>query len=580
MLKLIIKYLILIIFNLNLALITVLAANSIQHSTSKTNTKIPADFIPEKVFLYLELTNPFSLLVARNLTSKEQQTLLEVAFDLTPEEINQLAQAKLALALLPNKNPKTIKTEDLLEKDPSSELPFTIIGFFETPNPKVTNKMTVIINESLNNLLGYTNLKIETNSLPTSITGLEKDSAVILSLSSQFSEFLKEINSKDFNSLANAPEFQKFKITNDNDSNLVIYLNGIALKEILYNSDLSRNDKTTYEIIARILGISAVKATGVKFNIIGKDTSRFSTIVDKEQLGFFPMFGSVALSDFHLAKLASDKTEVFFALKIDPNLTYKSVLEAIFPSFSGEVDPLSQMGVNISQDIISNLTGELALSFSVSNTAELLTGRTNIPKLQLTGILEVKNVKTFSSAFAKLSEQVMKSSIETQEYKGFTLYNQQDIFWTYVENKMLVGTMAGIHQTVDSILEKHSLANVSAFQNNLAKFSPNGLGVLYLDLAPFVKASPAPVKLLAGLVLGNFPAQLIVFGGRDKEELYIETSLTGFAAPIIIAAVVGVAVTIPYLSRASVINEKQEIPKTIDSVEKSTNLEKKVPKSK
>lgn len=585
MLKIITKYLVLIIVSLNLTLVAFAAVTKPQDFTGKTSTKLPARFVPEKVFLYVEITNPLSFFATSKATSPQQETLLESAFDLTTQERGELAQAKLALALLPKKK-VVVDIEDSLEKNPPDQtFPFTIVGFFETPNPQVTSKMTSLVTESLNLLLGYANVKTEVNNLPKSIAAAESGAAVVLGLPSDLSEFLKEINSNQFNSLANSLDFQKIRQNTTNSSNVIVYINGVALREVLDSSNLSGNDRASYEVIAKILGLSGVKATGVNFSISGENPTRFSTIVDKNQSGIFPMFGSVALSDFHLAKLASDKTEVFFCLKIDPILIYKACLDAIFPGFSSNeqgFDPLAnQMGINISQDIINNLTGELALSFSVSNTSELLIGKSNSPKLQLTGFLEIKNVETFSSAFAKLLQQIMKDPVETEKYKGFTVYKQQDVFWVYVENKMLVGTMEGIHQTLESIAEKRSLANVAAFQNNLAKINSNGLGLLYLNLVPFVRACPAPVKLLTGLALGNFPSQITVFGGRDKDELYVETSLTGFAAPIIIATVVGVAVTVPYLSRATappIINKTTEVPSTSPNAKSNAKSNTPTPK--
>lgn len=442
-------------------------------------------------------------------------------------------------------------SEPLNEIFPSSnqkqDFPFTVVGLLETPNAKTTNKLASFVAESFNNLLESSKVKIQVSDLPKT-----SGNVAVIGLEEQIQAFLADLDKGQFNSLSSSTDFQKLQRNDSTSSNLLVYTNGVALREIVNSFDLRNGDRASYEVASKLLGLEALKATALNFGFGAKGSNRLSALVDKDKPGLLPMFASVALSDFHLAKFASSKSQIFFNIKVDPKLTYNSILQAMFPNFDPskvDPDPLSTAtGVNLSQDIFGNLTGEIALSFSVDNIAALFgDNKSNNFTFKVTAITELKNVETFSKGFSSLVAFQSKDPVKTKPYKNTTIYEFKDLTWAYSQNLVLIGNPEGVQQTLDSISENNSLANTPGFQNNLKQFSQTGLGLLYLNLAPVIKASPNFGKLFMVMMLGNFPAQISVFAGRDKDELFVESSLKGVAAPILITAAITGAIAIPNL---------------------------------
>ncbi len=452
-----------------------------------------------------------------------------------------------------SKDPKiiaTAKSEPLNEIIPPSDkqdFPFSVIILLETPNAKLTNKLTSFFVESVNSLLESNKVKIETSELPGSSSTI-----AILGLSDDIKNFLATINNSQFNPIANSPEFQRLQRTNDVTSNILVYSSGVALREIINSLELKGSDKANYEVASKLLGLAAVKATAFNFSLGVKTPSKFSAIVDKEQSGLLPMFASVALSDFHLAKFAPADSQIYVSFKLDPKLTYNSILQAIFPALEKGSDPLStSTGINVNQDIIENLTGEFAISFSLVNLASLFDDKNpNKFGFKVAAIAETKNTEVFSNAFSRLTNFSSKEPAKSKPYKNTTISESKDFSITYTQNLALIGNTEGVQQTIDAITDNKTLAGTLGFQNTLKRFSPTGLGLVYLNLNSAIKSSPNFGKMFMVFMLGNFPSQLSLFAGRDKDELYIESSLGGATATALIGASMGAAIAIPNLLSA------------------------------
>src|SRR6185369_335113 len=237
------------------------------------------------------------------------------------------------------------------------------------------------------------------------------------------------------------------------------------------------------------------------------------------------------LSNFPSARLAPADTQIFFTLKIDPARLYETAIQTFFAGGqAGETqsDPLSAMaGPNGRRDLIDNLTGEIAVSASVTNLAEIIAKNAS-PQFKFIGLVEVKNRSTFQPVFARLLSSNPESPSEPiLNRNGIEVFGNKDRAWAYVDNYLVLGSSDDVAQAIDMTRGAGTLAATPAFQATLKQFAPSGIGLLFVNLAPLLRSSPGAAKLLAGAFLGSLPAQLAIFAGRKDEEIYLETSMAG-----------------------------------------------------
>lgn len=493
----------------------------------QTKAHSPARVVEKEAILYVEADNLLNLLAGAAAATDTRETILDVALDLTPAERLSLAQSRLAIVLL-KKN--TVNKGDL---------PIHFIGILQTPEEKLTNKLSEIIKETIQSLAGSTGTPFKFNAITVGGLG----SAIAFGPADALERFFTQAGNIAGNSLEDTPDFQRLRRRNEQAS-VFVYTTGAGILSLA--DTFNGQDRAYFELGAKFLGLAAMRAGAFNFTIMPGSAGRLSAIVDSKQTGILPMLAGVPLSNFPGARLAPAQTQFFFTLKVDPGRVYDTIRETFFAG--AQNDPLQAMiGPNGRRDLIDNLTGEMAIAVSVDNLADVISKNAS-PKVQVIGIIEVKDRAAFQPGFTRLIASGTGGQAERViKHNGIDLFVSKSNAWTYIGNFLVIGPSADVAGAIDASVNATTLATTPAFQSSLRQFAPDGLGFMYVNLSPLLRSSPNFVKLFASLFAGNLPTQIALFAGRADDEIYLETSLTGAGAPALFAVGTVAAIAVPNL---------------------------------
>lgn len=473
--------------------------NKAKNLTAKSGPSL-ARYLPEQTTIYLEANNLADIFEHKS-SGASTQSVLDATFDLTPEEHALLSQTHIALALWPNQQDKSLSSLNSLDS----------VVVLETPNEKMTNKIAPALADLLKAPLSYSS-----GNSTTDIKPLDGTNVVVIGKTEVVKNLLASRSSQK--PLLELSDFQKLKRANPDHSHFFLYLSATQLK----NSSLVSANNSAF--------LKNVKAFSVNFGTDVKEKPRLSILADTNALVNEVFSGEFPISDFHLAELTPADAAFFITCKLsskqlskDPSNNNDSLLSTQLTKEFGvssltELDRFTDQ--NIKQQLLDNLTGDVAFFLSLSGKEEKVSF---FPKVAKAVIIETKNINTAKD----LIEKSMASSGTTKkDYQGNTIYYLSTNALAFAKQSMVVGEKEAVEKALDAASGKPNLTSEKEFKSVLKEFSSTGLGLTYINAAPVLRHSSGQVKVILSSILGTFPAQFGFFGGVDGQEIYVEPSFS------------------------------------------------------
>jgi len=305
---------------------------------------------------------------------------------------------------------------------------------------------------------------------------------------------------KEEPSIADDPKFNMAVSKVNPEGEVLIYANPELSNPV--TQALTKNNAM------KLFGAGDVKASAMKISLLSLtrdiDIYMYSGYSESVMAGMFSQ--SVPLLSPHV--IPASNADVFYAFSAG-NLV--SVWERLMDSagkemsedeYLGMQNAISQFemgkGINIKNDILDSLTGEVGVAFGMPESAENMDGPGSLVQRGIMIFLGVRDKDKVNMSIDRLfSDQPM----EQTQYKGMDIRYIQALStpegpmgYMFTDNLIILSNMKRLMAVID---EENPLASSTDFANLGTRLSEPSNGIFYINLQGIMSRIPAPDNQLS-----------------------------------------------------------------------------------